>query len=232
MRQSPFSPRTPVLTLVLALGLGCIEKPPIAPAAGGDGERLELARKLLDRQRQEAAALAAWADAALTAGSPLFGPRSGELAAGNEPGPAYAAAGVTLADVAVEARFTNPAAGASPTWDYGIGLRDAHGEDIRIYVNAQGVWAVDYGFGDGPPRPGQSGRAQRLDREPGAENTLRLVAAKEGALLFVNGAFTAWIHLDGTRRAGDVYLGAGFVEGGLSDGPVHYEGWWVWGLGR
>ena len=42
----------------------------------------------------------------------------------------------------------------------------------------------------------------------------------------------AWIHLDGTARAGDVFLGAGFVEGGLADGPVRYAEWRVWGLGR
>lgn len=231
MSRSPSSPAAPALALLLALGIGCAEKPPIAPAAGGEGERLQLARKLLDRQRQETAALATWADAALTAGDPLFGPRNGELAAGTEPGPALAAAGVKLADLAVEARFVNPAAGASPSWDYGIGLRDAEAEDIRIYVNAQGVWAIDYGLGDGPPRPGQSGRAASLDRKPGAANTLRLVAADGGALFFVNGAFTAWIHLDGTARAGEVYLGAGFVEGGLADGPVRYENWRVWEVG-
>lgn len=221
------------LGLLLALGAGCAEKPPIAPAARGEeGERLDLARKLLERQRQETAALAAWADAALANGAPLFGPRSGELAEREGPGPAVAAAGVKLADLAVEARFTNPAAGATPTWDYGFGLRDGEGEDIRLYVNAQGVWAVDYAAGEGPPRPGQSGRAASLVKTPKAENTLRLVAAGNGALLFINGVYTAWIHLDGTARAGDVFLGAGFVEGGLADGTVRYAEWRVWGLGR
>lgn len=232
MRRSPSRRAAPALALLLALGLGCTERPPIAPA-GQEEERLELARKLIDRQRKETAALAGWADRALLAGAPpVFGPKSGELATGKEPGPAFAAARVTLADVAVEARFVNPAGGASPSWDYGIGFRDAKGEDIRIYVNAQGVWAVDYGFGDGPPRPGQSGRATGLERKPGAANTLRLVAAEGGVLFFVNGAYTAWIALDGTPRAGDVYVGAGFVEGGLADGPVRYEDWRVWGLGR
>lgn len=222
----------PALALWLVLEIGCARKQPVTPAPGREGERLELARKLLDRQRQETAAFAGWADRALLAGArPVQGPKSGVLAAGGEPGPALAAARVMLEDIAVEARFVNPAAGASPSWDYGIGLRDALGEDIRIYVNAQGVWVVDYGFGDGPPRPGQSGRAANLDRKPGAENTLRLVAVDGGALLFVNGAYTAWMALDGTRRAGDVYLGAGFVEGGLADGPVRYEDWRVWGLG-
>jgi hypothetical protein len=229
-----------LLTAMAAGAAGCLGRPgpagetgDRAAAAQGAGDavtadqKLELARKLLDRQRADTATLAGWADRSLTAGvRPIFGPRSGELRPGKETGPALAAARIEATQVAVEARFRNP---RGSSWSYGLGLRDAEGQDVRLYVNASAVWALDFGGDDGPPRPGPSGRAAAMDRAPGAANTLRLVAHGDGALLFVNGTYTAHLALPMPAKAGDAYLGSGFVEGDVGE-PVRYEEWRVWAL--
>lgn len=191
-------------------------------------QKLELARKLLARERTETAEVASWADRSLSAGAGiLFGPRSGELRPGPQGGPAVAAAGVHASQVAVEARFRNP---SGHFWSYGLGIRDAQGRDVRLYVNAAAVWALDFAAGEGgPPRPGPSGKAATLDLATGAVNTLRLVAHGDGALLFINGTYAARFALPTPAQAGDVYLGSGFVEGDGAE-PVRYEGWRVWEL--
>ena len=200
----------------------------MAQAEGAAAQKLDLARKLLARQRAETAALASWADRSLTEGAGIvFGPRSGELRLGQDGGPGVAMAKVRAAEVAVEARFRNPPGRGS--WSYGLGIRDEQGRDVRLYVSSAAVWALDFGAGDGPPRPGPSGRAATLSLAPGAANTLRLVAHGDGALLFVNGTYTAHLTLPVPARAGDVYLGSSFVEGD-GDEPVQYEEWRIWAL--
>lgn len=240
--------RAAALLLALAgTAIGCVGRPGAKQEAGpgsaevdaGAARKLDLARKLLARQRAETAAVAGWADRSLAAAAePVFGPGAGEIrrrlpggGEEDEGGPALERARIRAADLIVEVRFTNPPRQGDP-WDYGLGVRDGEAGDVRVYLNADGLWAADFAAGDGPPHPGPSGRAAAFDPAPGAANTLRLAVRGDGALLAVNGAYTALIALPAAPGAGDVYVGAGFVERESGpEPPVRYAEFRVWRIG-
>ena len=156
-----------------------------------------------------------------------FGPAGGELR--HDPSDDFIKteyAGVSIADMMVEATFVNPYSAASNTWDYGFFFRDHSRQDsanphIQVAVTSDGRWNLAW-------RETSSAGNQRLgggtlgtfDTGPGGRNHLRVVAIEGRGWLFVNGEFVSALDLSEVTGAGDVAVITGAFEGDEVSGAV------------
>ncbi len=150
----------------------------------------------------------------------VFGPRSGSLPhnAGNDQLKGFEA-GVWLRDFIAEATFYNPYDFREKRWTYGFGFRHTGPNNqyrlILLPSSGRGRWELQ--LVRGGPRPPQfeeiaSGEVPPLKLEPGAANTVVLVADGPSGELYVNGRHIATLNLSGKVEAGDVWVGIGFYR--------------------
>jgi hypothetical protein len=139
---------------------------------------------------------------------------------------AFAPADVTLADFYTVVSFTNPADVSTP-FDVGIGFRADQGPDsgLRLTVSADGTWYLQ--------QPGQdaiaSGAAMGWNPNPGAVNTIELLAQGPTGIAAVNGVVLPQLDLSLAPARGDIYVGAGFFQGDTVAGRmIPYSQWWIY----
>ena len=150
-------------------------------------------------------------------GSSDFGPISGQLE--HDPSDGFIKteyAGVSMADMVVEATFFNPYPASSGSWDYGFILRqDRYYEDdsfIQVVITSRRGWAVLVGSNTPYERVG-GGTVSSLDTSPGGSNHLRVVTIGERGWLFVNGNFISELNLGEVTKSGDVAVITGAYSG-------------------
>lgn len=139
---------------------------------------------------------------------------------------AYTNAGINLTDVYTIATFTNPTDLSAP-FDIGIGIRDNRDSQggLRFVISSDGTLTMlTPGMG-----PLASGTATGFVAEPGATNTIEILAQGNSAIVAINGVLTPEIDIITIPNGGDVYLGAGFYVGETVAGRViSYSDWWVY----
>ena len=159
-------------------------------------------------------------------GADGFGPVSGELRHdANDSFIKTHYANVAMADMVVEATFTNPYSSSYNSWDYGFNIRDlgeeAEGLFIEIVVTSDMRWEaqarnLDSSYrellGDGTLRNLYAGADDR--------NRLRVVAVGDRGWFFVNGEFISAIDLSSITSAGDIAVITGAFTGDEVDGKV------------
>lgn len=159
-------------------------------------------------------------------GTSSFGPVSGELA--HDPADGFIKteyADVSMADMIVEAKFTNPYSSSYSSWDYGFNIRDP-GEDseglfIEIAVTDESQWEAQARNSDlSYSQAIGGGTLRNLYVGEGDKNHLRVVAIGQRGWFFVNGEFIASLDLSDVRSAGDVAVITGAFTGNEVDGKV------------
>lgn len=154
-------------------------------------------------------------------GKHSFGPISGELWHDVSDGfieDEYA--GVSMADMVIEATFINPYSSSYNSWDYGFIFRqNRNAPFIHVAVSSYKSWAVKSGE-DAPYNHIGGGTLENLDTGAGGKNHLRVVAIGERGWFFVNGEFVSTLDLSDVTRAGDVAVITGAFEGDEVDGKV------------
>ena len=150
-------------------------------------------------------------------GSSDFGPITGQLE--HDPSDGFIKteyAGVSMADMVVEATFFNPYAASSGSWDYGFILRqdryDENDSFIQVVITSRRGWAVLVGSNTPYERVG-GGTVNSLDTSPGGNNHLRVVTIGERGWLFVNGDFISVLNLGAVTKPGDIAVITGANSG-------------------
>ena len=159
-----------------------------------------------------------WPDAA---GRRQFGPDSGDLWHDAMDGFIKTKfAGVSMADMVVEATFTNPYSFGYNSWDYGFMLRkNGDAPFIHVVVNSDSRWSIKSGEG-APYNHLGGGTLRNLLVGDGDENHLRVVAIGRRGWFFVNGEFISTLDLSDVTRAGDVAVITGAFSGNEVDGKA------------
>lgn len=153
---------------------------------------------------------------------PDFGPFAGELVQ-DATLVASNSAGVSLADFAATATFTNPVDTSVP-WDMGFTFHIADQSSQRIYIDSTGAWSyLRY-----PEGLVDSGSTAAFDAAPGAVNTLDLFVLGEEATFGLNGEFIATVNLPGSVPS-DVQVATGFFDSTtVPDRVIPYDDFAVW----
>ena len=163
--------------------------------------------------------------AGIQAASPSVGPFAGRLIEANTQTVPQAAAGVSLADFAAVASFTNPNDLTTASWDAGFQFRSVGDATHRIVVDSNGdVYSV---LPDGTAT--KVAAAAGYVASPGAVNELQLFVKGNRALFGVNGELAAVIELPAAPVAADVLVGTEFFREDFVQGRVTgYQGFSVW----
>ena len=155
-----------------------------------------------------------------------FGPISGEL----RHNPTNRSietrfAGVSIANMVVEATFVNPYSAASNPWNHGFILRDKRdGHFFRIVVTSRGSWDAKIKSG-GSYDSIDSGTLGKFNTNAGGSNHLRIVAIETRGWFFVNDEFVSTLDLSAINGAGDVAAVTGVYKDDEQAGAVtRYEG--------
>ena len=124
-------------------------------------------------------------------------------------------ADVALSDFGAEATFFNPYGSAFGRWSYGFLFRDTGAnEQYRVFVTSDGTWRLILIEGKvNELRSSAGGVVPNLDLSPRGFNTLRLTAAGDEGLLYVNETLVARIDLGAKREKGDVLIASGLEDG-------------------
>ena len=154
-------------------------------------------------------------------GTNSFGPISGELQ--HDPSDSFIEteyANVSMADMIVEATFTNPYSSSYNSWDYGFIFRKNRNTPfIHVVVNGDGRWSLK--SGDGAPYNNVSGGTlSNLNANDGGKNHLRIIAIGKRGWFFVNDELVSDLDLSEVTRAGDVAVITGAFEGDEVDGKA------------
>ncbi len=165
-----------------------------------------------------------------TVGTYGFGPLSGELRHNADDDfieTHYA--NVSMADMAIEATFTNPYSSSYSSWDYGFMLREnSDAPFIHIVVSDNGVWSAKSGS-DPPYDDIGEGALASFFTGDGERNHLRLVAIGDRGWFFVNNQFVAFLDLSDVMDEGDVAVITGAFTGDEVDGKAtrfeNFRGW-------
>ena len=158
-----------------------------------------------------------------TTTSKLFGPISGELRHDPSDGLIKGeSAGVSMADMVVEATFVNPYSAASNPWDYGFSLRHkpygSQDPTFHLVVTSDRRWALTARADATFEHIG--GGTLKLNTDAGGWNHLRVVAIGERGWLFVNGEFVSTLDLSAVSSLGDVAVITGQFIGDEVAGAV------------
>ncbi len=161
-----------------------------------------------------------------TGGTNSFGPVSGELA--HDPADGFIKteyADVSMADMIVEATFTNPYSSGYSSWDYGLNIRDpgedSEGSFIEIVVTDESQWEAQTRNSDlSYSQMIGGGTLGNLYVGEGDKNHLRVVAVGQRGWFFVNGEFIASLDLSDVKSAGNVAVITGAFEGDEVTGAV------------
>ena len=156
-------------------------------------------------------------------GSPTFGPISGDL--WHEPTDRFIKdeyAGVSFADMIVEATFANPYSAASNSWSYGFILRDDRHDStdrfILVAVNSDQRWRVSVRNNDSYDQIG--GGPVNFETKSGNRNHLRVVAIEDRGWLFVNSEYAGSFDIGSASSNGDVAVITGAAAGDEVAGAV------------
>ena len=159
-------------------------------------------------------------------GTYAFGPVSGNLLHDPTDGSVVIEyAGVTLADVILEATLFNPYPGTSNSWDYGFVIReqnnDSDGPFIAVLVTSQRSWEARHRDQTATysNRIG-GGTLGNFNTSAGGRNHLRLVAIGERGWFFVNGEFVSTLDLSPLLGGGDIGVITGAFTGDEVAGAV------------
>ena len=136
-----------------------------------------------------------------------WGPASGELRHDPEDGLIETQfAGVSEADMILEATFANPYDADEHPWDYGLMLRaEGGGPRYQVVLTSQRRWSVVWRAG--PSEPYEviaGGTSARMETGAGARNHLMVVAIGERGWVFVNGELMSPVDLGEATHRGDV----------------------------
>ncbi|MBX3068860.1 MAG: hypothetical protein KF883_00030 [Thermomicrobiales bacterium] len=163
---------------------------------------------------------------AALATSPLAGPLQGAMEQQAET-LSYWSANVNVADVYVAATFQTPSDG-SLGWDVGLGIRQGtDSSGVRLILEADGDWFLAFGLDP----VSDAGSAGSLNVQPGASNTIELVAHGAMGYLAINGVFAGTLDLSPVLQSGDVLAGTGFFPNSTVTGrSIGFSGFQVWEL--
>ena len=147
-------------------------------------------------------------------------------------------ANISLADMVIEATFTNPYSSDYHSWDYGFIIREqsdaSGGSFIEIIVTSGHLWSVllrDTNFPGGRRLGGAT--LLNLSTDTEGENHLRVVAIGERGWFFVNDEFVSIIDLSGLDRSGDAAIITGALAGNEVEGKtVRFEDFTIAGLSK
>ncbi|MBZ0314876.1 MAG: protein kinase [Anaerolineae bacterium] len=160
--------------------------------------------------------------------APVFGPSSGILAALDNELIDYVPAQVNLKDFMVEVVFANPSP-TSQAWDFGFLIHDQGTEFYTIAVNSTLEWNVVLTLDSGTT-PLANGTLNNFDTSEGGSNRLRLVAAGNVALLYLNDEFVTAIELIQLPDAGDVSVASGLGTEYDVERRFNYSNFAIWSL--
>ena len=147
-------------------------------------------------------------------------------------------ADISIADMVIEATFTNPYSADHHSWDYGFILREQSNATaasfIEVTVTSANLWSAvlrDTNSASGKRLGG--GTFLNLSTDTDGENHLRVVAIGERGWLFVNHEFISAIDLTGIERSGDAAVITGALAGNEVEGAsVGFEDFTITGLSR
>ena len=162
-----------------------------------------------------------------------WGPASGELRHNSDNFIETEYAGVSIADMVVEATFVNPYAASDDPWDYGFILRSATDLPfLQFVVSSNRRWAVMTGV-EAPYERIASGTVSGLDTGAGGQSRLMVVATGERGWFFVNGDLMAAVDLSSASQSGDIAVITGAYSGDEVDGAsTRYEDFQGYSLKR
>jgi hypothetical protein len=125
-------------------------------------------------------------------------------------------AGASVADFYMTATFANPS-DMSTTNDFGVGFRlQGDGSEFRFMVRSDGRW----GFAVGAQPAIAEGTVTNVDPNPGASNSIEIVAKGTTGILVVNGVVVHQVDLSSNLNPGDVYIASGIYPDDQVEGRV------------
>ncbi|MER3439515.1 MAG: hypothetical protein C4346_19050, partial [Chloroflexota bacterium] len=161
--------------------------------------------------------------------SSIAGPLKGKLEQ-QENTIVFAPADVSVRDVYVRARFTNPRDRAETPWDYGLGFRDnGQGVFYMLVVTSEGTYHLflrreEY-------ETIAEGMVPGMLLAESERNELGLVVVGLVAYFEVNGEYVATLDLSDHLEPGQIWVGTGFfADHTLPGDRVAYDRFEVWSL--
>lgn len=128
----------------------------------------------------------------------------------------YIRSGASVADFYMTATFVNPS-DMSTTNDFGVGFRlQGEASEFRFMVRSDGRW----GFAVGAQPAIADGTVTNVDPNPGASNTIEIVAKGTTGILVVNGVVVHQVDLSSNLNPGDVYIASGIYPDDQVEGRV------------
>jgi len=125
-------------------------------------------------------------------------------------------AGAGVADFYMTVTFVNPS-DMSTTNDFGVGFRlQGDGSEFRFMVRSDGRW----GFAVGSEQATADGTVTNVDPNPGASNTIEIVAKGASGILVVNGVVVQQVDLSSNLNPGDVYIASGMYPADQVEGRI------------
>jgi hypothetical protein len=178
----------------------------------------------------------AWANyvATLEAGRTLvYGPQSGslvheaedELIEGEN-------ADVSLKNFIVEAKFYNPYATSTGTWDYGFILRHVEKNvQYRFVIQSDQTWTLMNNSGSADGAVIAEGNLPNLDVSENGWNQAKLIFKDDKGLFYLNDEFIAEMDLSERTNSGDIYVVTGVYSGDEITGKTtKYVDFTIWSL--
>ena len=137
----------------------------------------------------------------------------------------YASAVLSLTDVYTTATFVNPSDTSVP-WDVVVGIRTiGDNTEPRFVLQSSGEWLVSFGAAE----PALTGQVSGINVLPLEINTIEIAAQGDTAYVAVNGTVVTEFDISSVNRAGDVYVGTGFLSANIVEGRiVGYQDFQVW----
>jgi eukaryotic-like serine/threonine-protein kinase len=119
--------------------------------------------------------------------------------------------GVELKNFAIDVTFVNPYALSVGGWDYGLLFRGPGGNDqYRMYLTSDKDWRIENW-----DEEIVSAKSDYMDllTGTGEKNRLQFLALEDIGYLFVNNQFITELDLSERKKAGDIIIGIGFLNG-------------------
>jgi hypothetical protein len=137
-------------------------------------------------------------------------------------------ANVKLRDFIVEAKFYNPYNGADHRWQYGFSFRETSSDvnDHQRQVYTLWISSDNQILSLNGPGFRVEEKISNLDVLENGSNQLRLIAAREIAIVFVNDVYIQKFDISDLMRSGKVYL----VSTGIGGKSAKYENFKLWSI--
>ena len=135
-------------------------------------------------------------------------------------------AGVSIADMVVEATFVNPYAASANPWSYGFVLRAIEGgSSLMVMLTSQRRWAAISSSGPfGPHDEIAGGPLHDFAVGSGGTNHLMAIAIERRIWIFVNGDYVASVDVSGATEGGNVaVMTAAYPDHEVAGEATRYE---------